>query len=262
MSIGIPDDSRWHDLLGKACQQLEEQSERFPRIRFLTSVLRHIERVAKSPFRIAILGETNAGKSSLANTLIGTNILPALPYTNTRLPTLSRYAPAPEAVAVSTTGGKFILSGGNGAPSDPIDHLEVGLPAERLRGCEILDLPGSANPLVPLNLATLFAKPVHLTIWATVATQAWRESERLSWLGLRPRIRRTSLLVVTHCDQIRSEADIGFVYGPGGPSNSAEAFLAKVDALHAKFSGDRDQKAARLIRHLATRTLARLEEAA
>ena len=56
--------------------------------------LGRVARVASRPLRLAILGESNSGKSSLANLLAGEATLPALPVANTMLPTLLRYAPA------------------------------------------------------------------------------------------------------------------------------------------------------------------------
>lgn len=86
-------------------------------------------------------------------------------------------------------------------------HLEVGLPAEGLRNVEVVDFPGSSNPLLPMDLSTILRQRPDAAIWATVATQAWRETERTAWMSLPAKVRKYGVLAVTHRDLIASEGD-------------------------------------------------------
>jgi hypothetical protein len=43
---------------------------------------------------------------------------------------------------------------------------------------------------------------VDICIWCTLATQAWRHSERQTWLSLPPRLRAHGILVATHIDTL------------------------------------------------------------
>jgi 50S ribosome-binding GTPase len=169
--------------------------------------LGRVARAARRPLRLAILGESNSGKSSLANLLAGETALPALPVANTRLPTLLRYAPAAFACALFPGGARHTLSGSTKVQAEPIIRVEVGLPIEMLKRVEILDFPGSANPLFPTGLLDVLRHGIDAAVWATVATQAWRETERIAWLALPKRIRSRGLLVVTHCDLIATGED-------------------------------------------------------
>ena len=171
-------------------------------------------KVANRPLRIGILGEANSGKSSLANLLAGTSVLPTDPVASTRLPALLKYAPMPSVTVIHESGervavpvredvaqavaaiqggaGKGNLSAGKSAPPGSVKLLEVGFPSSLLRSIEILD--------IPISHLDMRRYRIDAAIWTTVATQAWRESERARWMKLPQAIRSRSLLAVTFCD--------------------------------------------------------------
>ena len=108
--------------------------------------LRRIEARLDRPLRLAVVGEFNSGKSSLANLLARTETLPTAVVSNTRIPTLLCYAREPEIWAVDERGRREWLRADQRTLPRSIFRLEVGLPAERLRAVQILDLPGIADP--------------------------------------------------------------------------------------------------------------------
>lgn len=188
---------------------------------------REFERIAKAairPLRIGILGETNSGKSSLANTLAGVAVLPSHPVKNTGLPTLLKYASEPTVAIIHESGETIALPVREGLsqllaglyecggkitpparmkrPSGAVKRLEVGLPRQILRSLEILDFPGCAGVLSSASDDDPLTHDIDAAIWTTVATQAWRASEQRQWLDLPEVIRSRSLLAVTYCDQI------------------------------------------------------------
>jgi len=158
------------------------------------------------PLRLAVLGEINAGKSSLANLLAGIESLPTAVICNTTIPTLLYHAREPE-VFVAHHGGRRERLKGDQAPSQrSIFRIEVGLPAARLRALQVLDLPALSDvrggPEVDLALHRVDA-----AIWCTMSTQAWKESERVAWSMLPTRLHRRGILVSTHCDLLHEAAD-------------------------------------------------------
>jgi hypothetical protein len=252
---------------------------------FLEAPARALGRVAKAacrPLRLAILGESNSGKSSLANLLAGEATLPALPVANTRLPTLLLYAPAAFACVLNPGGARHTLSGSSKIPAGPIVRVEVGLPIDTLKRIEILDFPGSANPLFPTDLLDVLRHGIDAAVWATVATQAWRETERIAWLALPKRIRSRGLLAVTHCDliatgedfrrlQARLKSDAGpyfqgmsFVSTQPGiaavPADTLDAanLSGDIDRLAQAFIADRLDRAVTIARSLAGQALGQL----
>ncbi len=240
-----------------------------------------VARAADRPMRLGILGESNCGKSSLANILVGMATLPALPVANTRLPTLLTYAPAPFVMAVYENGERITLSASAAAQRSAMKRLEVGLPASILRSVEILDFPGSANVLLPAVQHDPLGYGVDAAIWTTVATQAWRESERRYWLALPRAVRSRGVLAVTFCDMIGGgESDLKKLQArldqsarphfreicymgagdasPAAAASGEEALLGQVESLAREFVSARLEKASAIARRLASHALEKL----
>jgi energy-coupling factor transporter ATP-binding protein EcfA2 len=159
------------------------------------------------PLRVAICGEMNAGKSSLANLLAGIESLPTAVISNTRIPTLLYHAPEAEIWTVEEGGKRERLHSDNIMPRRSIFRVEVGLPSARLRGMQILDLPGLADPRLCGAAVDLSTHHVDAVIWCTMSTQAWKESERTAWGMLPARLNARGLLVATHRDLLQDPAD-------------------------------------------------------
>jgi hypothetical protein len=166
-----------------------------PAIRALLRTERRLGR----PLRLAICGEFNSGKSTLSNLLAGIESLPTAVTSNTLIPTLLRYADRPQVWAVDESGHRQRLRGNRRVPRESIFRVDVGLPSPRLQAMQILDLPGfvtsRSGPVVDIA-----AHHVDATIWCTVSTQAWKESERWARSMLPPRLQARGLLVATHGD--------------------------------------------------------------
>ncbi len=266
--------------LDLAYEALNGAAQSYSVLRTPSRAIQLIRLAASRPVRIAILGEANSGKSSIANLLTGGVTLPALPFANTRLPTLLYYAQAPAVHAAGAGGKRLPLSIRDQSMGLEAIRLEVGLPSAILRGIEILDCPGSGNPLFPSCPKTALQHGVDAAIWATVATQAWRETERLAWTGLPLRVRSRGVLAVTHCDLIQTETDFEKLRSrlrpiadehfsavcftsaarSAAPAQAGAAgLLAAVETLSQRIKEEHAEKALDLTRRLATRTLARLE---
>jgi hypothetical protein len=268
--------------LGNAHDLLHRAEKSYPILKTSRRALRRVAWVISRPLRVAILGESNSGKSSLANLILGNVTLPTLPVANTRLPTLLQYASTPYANALYTNGERFALSASGNASPEAIVRIEVGLPSETLRWIEILDFPGSANPLFPTDLLAVLRHGIDAAIWATVATQAWRETERTAWLGLPPRIRSRGILAVTHCDLIASGEDLkrlrarleasaqphfqGMCFVTSKPghavgsqeANGAAHLNSLIWHMAQRFSAERLEKAMLMTRHLAAQAFEQL----
>jgi energy-coupling factor transporter ATP-binding protein EcfA2 len=174
-----------------------------PAIRALSRTASRLDR----PLRVAILGETNSGKSSLANLLAGVDSLPTAVIPNTRIPTLLYYSAQPEVWAEYEGGRRERLMGAFSLPQRPIFRIDVGLPSRRLVNVQVLDLPGFIDPVTGHVVVDAAVHNVDAAIWCTMSTQAWKESERAAWEVLPPRIASRGLLVATHCDLLHQPSD-------------------------------------------------------
>lgn len=178
---------------GKLEKAISPGSRLSPAIR----ALRRTEQRLDRPLRLAICGEFNAGKSSLANLLGRIETLPTAVVSNTRIPTLLYYADEPEIWALHhTAGGSARVRADRKTLPQSVFRLEVGLPSQGLRATQILDLPGLADP----GHVDLALHAVDAVLWCTASIQAWKESERLAWTNLPPRLRSHGLLVATRAD--------------------------------------------------------------
>ena len=170
--------------------------------------LRRTELRLERPLRMAVIGEFNSGKSTLSNLLVRIESLPTAVISNTRFPTLLYHAPRPEICAVYHDRRRERLRASSQASSPNIFRLEVGLPSERLREIQILDLPGLADARFDDSIADLASHAADLALWCTLSTQAWKESERIAWEQIPARLRSRGLLVATHSDLLRNGSDL------------------------------------------------------
>jgi hypothetical protein len=208
-----------------------------PAIRALSRTESRLDR----PLRVAILGEINAGKSSLANLLAGIDSLPTAIISNTCIPTLLYYASDPEIWIEYESGRRERLSGDFSLPRRPIFRIDVGLPSRRLRTVQILDLPGFIDPISGRVVVDAAAHNVDAAIWCTMSTQAWKESERAAWEMLPPRIGSRGLLVATHRDLLHDPNDrhklLARLHKEAGASFRGIILLSTVEALEIMAGG-------------------------
>jgi hypothetical protein len=204
-----------HDPTGKVLHELkrargELEKATSGQIAFAPAIraLRRTELRLERPLRVAIIGEFNSGKSTLANLLVRIETLPTSVVSNTCIPTLLYHATEPEVWAVYHDRRREWLRASSQASSQNIFRLDVGLPSERLRGVQILDLPGLADARFDGSIADFPSHTVDLAVWCTLSTQAWKESERAAWEQLPARLRGRGLLAVTHCDLLRDRGDL------------------------------------------------------
>jgi hypothetical protein len=253
-------------------------------VRICVAGLARMEKVLAQPPRVAIMGEVNSGKTSVADLLLGAGVLPSSVVVNTHVPVLIRYADELTLDAVTQQGRRRLSDDSlDELPSGlQLKRIEIGMPSERLSTFEILDTPGGYAPGGGQPDAQIF-------IWCTVATRAWTESERAHWTQLPRRCRHNGLLVATHKDALAHTGDVekveqrlrtatatmfrdmAFVTATGAPrygmlpyldelspDERSDLLLERIGAWAAEISVRRARKAERIIRHLARLTFHRL----
>lgn len=224
--------------------------------------LASLRRAAQRPPCIVLLGESNAGKTTLANRLIGDGLLPTSVIANTRFPLLVRHDDCISVNAVTTACEFLPLD--TGAMPDParIAMIEVGLPSHHLLDYEILDTPAE----MPLSAIWELPRigPLRLPVWCTNATQAWKESERRAWLAMGQARRRRGVLAVTRLDRVlddeqrrrlteRLERETGHLFAAMVPAtgntgtDSAAELAERCRAMHARRKRTVDRLSARIV---------------
>lgn len=163
--------------------------------------------------RVALLGEFNAGKTTLTNLLARSRGLPTDVLANTRVPTLVHHvdaAPEPILVAERARGDARADSPQNGkiiSAKSPFEYELLPSRAALLRECTLLDTPGLSDPTHAEEIADLYARIADIAIWCSIAGHCWRESERQAWDRLSPRLRRFGVLVLTGAEAVPRPGD-------------------------------------------------------
>ncbi|WP_343078975.1 dynamin family protein [Ostreiculturibacter nitratireducens] len=179
-----------------------------PRSRNVTQ--QHYERLQRWSERkpcVALMGEFSAGKSTLLNFLIESELLPTQ-ITATELPPIWFTHGTEQSFWVDQDWNQHDIE-----PKDlnavPINarFARIYVEAEFLRHCDVIDTPGISDPNLAADSWRIAAGFANMVLWCTTATQAWRETERSTWLALPARLRRHSLLLVTRADKLLTEAD-------------------------------------------------------
>jgi hypothetical protein len=272
-------------LLGAARERLVDTRLTDTALTYCIAGIARLEEALRRPLRVVILGEYNSGKTSVADLLIGSGLLPTSVVSNTNMPVLMTYAETAAIHGITQTGTRIRVDGDESDPLTDLSFraLQVALPLERLRSYQILDTPPSAAPAA-------FVDDADIVIWCTVATRAWTESERALWSTLPARCCRNALLVATHKDSLQSAEDIenvtkrlqsltkGFFRdvilvaaesAPEGSSDGADtedeiesgakALRDSVEGLAFDIADRRTQKAEKIVRRLARLTFHHLQ---
>jgi hypothetical protein len=120
-----------------------------------------------------------------------------------------RYAPELRVEAISENGKRESVSPEviKALAREDISHFNIGMPNELLRHVEVLDTPGFADPFHNPKRTLDVVGRANICIWCTLATQAWRQSERRIWSSLPARLRTHGILVATHIDTLEHRGE-------------------------------------------------------
>jgi len=157
---------------------------------------------------IALMGEFSAGKSTLANFLIGQGMSP-VKVTATQLPPVWFTHGQGNAVVVDLDGNETEIE------IDALEDVEVAttsfvrVPAETeiLEIMDIMDMPGNSDPNMS---AEVWQRAIHHAtgvIWCSHATQAWRQSEAAVWDEMPEDLYQSAILLLTRFDKISGDID-------------------------------------------------------
>lgn len=197
--------ARFAGTVRRARLEIEAAAPDIHRLGNAARLLTRVETILLQPMRLALLGEFNSGKTTLANLLIGNAPLPTMQLSNTCIPTHIFYHDEPVVTATLANGQDERLTAQTVHPPDDTRRINVGLPVPGLRACEIIDFPGFSDPWLAFSGIDIASYSADIAIWCTFSTQAWKESEAVAWRLLPPRICRNGILAVTSKDLLQND---------------------------------------------------------
>ncbi len=149
----------------------------------------------------ALMGEFSAGKSTLMNFLLRSHALPTQ-VTATQLPPVwfswgkqSAYVQGHDGSRENIGLDQLESVGVNDA-----QFVRIFLESDILEAVDLIDTPGISDPKISDDVWRRAVGQANGVLWCTHATQAWRETERATWVSLPERLQNNSLLLVTRAD--------------------------------------------------------------
>jgi GTPase SAR1 family protein len=166
-----------------------------------------IDKCARKPC-IALMGEFSAGKSTLANLLIGSDPLP-VQVIATQLPPVWIVHGNALPFRVDLEGKQIPIDLDNlaSAPLEETAYIKIFCEEDLLLQCDLLDMPGISDPNMSSEVWQRMISRADGVLWCSHATQAWRQSEAAVWASLPSELYERSLLLLTRIDKITSERD-------------------------------------------------------
>lgn len=157
------------------------------------------------PWRIAILGEVNSGKTTAINVLLGGTRLPTQAFANTHIHTLIHYSAAPQITVITKNGKSFEVNAQQISGISDIAQINVGLPTPILHHLELLDCPGTSDYSQLQENGEVF-RSADAAIWCTSSIAPLRKNEIDCWREIPPHIKKHGILLVTRKDQLDDES--------------------------------------------------------
>ncbi len=186
MSITMAKDSQTRFVSTKAWNRIEHWSRRKP--------------------IFALMGEFSAGKSTLMNFLLRSHALPTQ-VTATQLPPVwfswgkqSAYVQRHDGTRQAIGLDQLETVGVN-----DVQFIRIFLESDILEAVDLIDTPGISDPKISDDVWRRAVGQANGVLWCTHATQAWRETERATWVSLPERLQNNSLLLVTRADVLASK---------------------------------------------------------
>lgn len=174
----------------------------------MTAELASVNPVLRRKPRLVLMGEFSAGKSTLANLLMG-EALSQVQATATQMPPVWYAQGDGPAVRIAMDGTEEPLgaAASNAVTIGNTRAIRRFAEADILETCDIIDMPGSSDPNITEDIWQRMLPLADAVIWCTPATQAWRQSEAALWEEAPARLFPRSLLLITRIDKVLSEAD-------------------------------------------------------
>ena len=159
-------------------------------------------------WRIAVAGEFESGKSSVINALLRAPVLPCNPGLLGR-PAIKITHAQRKSIDAETASGKVTTPVSLNELIDDTDlaNCHIKLPLGMLKGVEIFEVPFHHEGGIAQSDLELIGD-ADLIVWVTIASQAWRLSEKAIIESLPWHAREKSILAISRADKLKGPEDL------------------------------------------------------
>ncbi len=161
----------------------------------------------------ALMGEFSAGKSTLLNLLLGSDLLPTQ-VTATNMPVIwMTHADQQSAHGLGNDGVLHECDMATFAQQGQQDYLliRLAMPIDILKRIDVIDTPGISDPRLALDTLKFLGPYLDFVMWCTAANQAWRQTENAMWTSMPTSLRANSILALTRADILKKTVDLNKV---------------------------------------------------
>ncbi len=185
-----------------------ELQEKVPGYRVLLQRCRRLATLLSAPVRVAVIGASGSGKSSLTSFLASRPYIAPTLADGTGLPLILRHGPREEARACWWSGVAIpiqiddLQSGMVHAP----DFIELRMNTEALSFLSFLDMPIRPGQALADQVAWV-SERADLVVFCVDARRGWGDDEDAAWSALPEAVRRDSIIVLTFDDLAGASVD-------------------------------------------------------
>jgi len=159
-------------------------------------------------WRIVVAGEFESGKSTVINALLRRPVLPCNPGLTARPKITISHASTPSVRAEDTMGRSFEPSSLNELVDNGyLENCNLKIPLGEMQGVEIVEVPFHHEGGITARDLEMVAD-ADLIVWVTIASQAWRLSEKAIIEELPFHAREKSILAISRADKLKTADDL------------------------------------------------------
>ena len=155
-----------------------------------------------TPVRFAFTGPARSGKTSLINLIVGDELLPTGKRKKRMPPVIVRHGETERTIAQYWDQKEVVFEGRdlNAALGQNPDVITFEVDCEDLKHLWLVDISDGDNPEYEREAIFALIQLADAMVWCSNVSSAWGRGERALWGSIPSKLKRNSILAMTHAD--------------------------------------------------------------